>query len=108
MAYYGDDLDGDCQYLLEFDDASRLDPYSHEKQAGAGAALYVWEAYDETWSQIAVISTYLGDATSNQAEYSALILGLEAAYDAGVRNIQVTGDSNLVVKQVQGRWQRRS
>ena len=25
---------------------------------------------------------------------------MQAAYDAGVRNIQVTGDSNLVVKQV--------
>ena len=30
--------------------------------------------------QIAVISTYLGDATSNQAEYSALILGLEVCF----------------------------
>ena len=33
----------------------------------------------DTPLQIAVISTYLGHATCNQAEYSALILGLEVS-----------------------------
>ncbi|DBB00263.1 TPA: Ribonuclease HI [Trebouxia sp. C0004] len=54
----------------------------------------------DTPLQIVIISTCLCGATCNQAEYSALILGLEAACDAGLRIMQVRGDSNLVVKQV--------
>ncbi|KAK9809700.1 hypothetical protein WJX73_006882 [Symbiochloris irregularis] len=40
--------------------------------------------------------------TSNQAEYAALILGLEACLDAGVTDIKVYGDNDMVAKQVAG------
>ena len=46
----------------------------------------------------------LGERTNNQAEYAALILGLEAsrAYTAGV--VSVGSDSNLLVQQMKGAW----
>ncbi len=46
----------------------------------------------------------IGRATNNQAEYDALIHGLEAAADHGYDELDVRGDSELVVKQVRGEW----
>jgi ribonuclease HI len=46
----------------------------------------------------------IGRATNNQAEYEALVAGLEAASDAGFDEVVIRGDSQLVVKQVRGEW----
>ncbi|KAL2240909.1 UNVERIFIED_CONTAM: hypothetical protein Sindi_0732100 [Sesamum indicum] len=45
--------------------------------------------------------------TNNEAEYEALILGLELAYEAGARNLEVFMDSQLVVKQIEGTYEIR-
>ncbi len=47
---------------------------------------------------------WLGRMTNNQAEYRALILGLEAALERGAREIKAFGDSELIVKQVLGQY----
>jgi ribonuclease HI len=44
----------------------------------------------------------IGKATDNVAEYRALLLGLERASERGAREVEVVGDSELVVRQVQG------
>ncbi len=44
----------------------------------------------------------LGDATNNVAEYRALLLGLRWARELGVTDVEVVGDSELIVKQVRG------
>ncbi|SEH15264.1 ribonuclease HI [Natronorubrum sediminis] len=46
----------------------------------------------------------IGTATNNQAEYEALIEGLEAAREYGYDEIHVRGDSELIVKQVRGEY----
>ncbi|EMA62350.1 ribonuclease HI [Halorubrum kocurii] len=46
----------------------------------------------------------IGRATNNQAEYAALIRALEAADEYGFDEIDVRGDSQLIVKQVRGEW----
>jgi ribonuclease HI len=46
----------------------------------------------------------LGIKTNNQAEYSALILGLEAAASYTRNRLQVGSDSMLLVKQMMGEW----
>ena len=43
-------------------------------------------------------------ATNNEAEYLALILGLEEVHKRGVTKIECFGDSKLVVEQVNGNW----
>jgi ribonuclease HI len=50
--------------------------------------------------KIAKLREGLGNATNNVAEYRALLLGLKYALEKGYKNIQVQGDSNLVVKMV--------
>ncbi|MFC4356830.1 ribonuclease HI [Halobium salinum] len=46
----------------------------------------------------------VGRTTNNQAEYEALIRALEAARDYGLDEVDVRGDSQLIVKQVRGEW----
>jgi ribonuclease HI len=43
-----------------------------------------------------------GRCTNNQAEYIGLIHGMAAALKAGVKNITVFGDSELVIRQMTG------
>lgn len=45
---------------------------------------------------------YLGITTNNQAEYQALIRGLERAGELGIRELDVFMDSELIVKQLNG------
>lgn len=51
---------------------------------------------------------YLGQATNNQAEYRALLLGLALAQAAGVTDLEILLDSELVVRQLTGRYAVRS
>ena len=46
-------------------------------------------------------------ATNNESQYEALIAGLTLAHKMGVENIQVFGDSQLIIKQVQGEYQAK-
>jgi ribonuclease HI len=44
----------------------------------------------------------IGEATNNVAEYRALLLGLARARALGAAEVELVGDSELVVRQVQG------
>ena len=46
----------------------------------------------------------IGEATNNVAEYRALLLGLERARTRGAREVELIGDSELVVRQVRGEY----
>ncbi|RVW71025.1 Retrovirus-related Pol polyprotein from transposon 297 [Vitis vinifera] len=46
-------------------------------------------------------------ATNNIVEYEACILGLETALELGIGQMEVFGDSNLVLRQIQGEWKTR-
>jgi ribonuclease HI len=46
----------------------------------------------------------IGTATNNVAEYRALLLGIERARALGAREIELIGDSELVVRQVKGEY----
>jgi ribonuclease HI len=67
--------------------------------AGAGAVLY-----DASGTVVAEISRYLGQTTNNQAEYQALILGLEKAVELGAETVACYLDSELIVKQLNGQY----
>jgi ribonuclease HI len=47
----------------------------------------------------------IGEATNNVAEYRALLLALERAQALGYTDIEVFSDSELLVRQLQGRYQ---
>src|SRR5947209_7734103 len=47
---------------------------------------------------------YLGIATNNFAEYQALIKALEQARELGATDLQINMDSELIVRQMQGKY----
>ena len=54
-----------------------------------------------------VLSMAKGHGTNNQAEYHAAILGLRHALAAGATDIVLTGDSQLILRQLKGEYQVR-
>ncbi len=46
----------------------------------------------------------IGEATNNVAEYRALLRGIELAAEHGASELDLVGDSELVVRQVEGRY----
>jgi ribonuclease HI len=69
---------------------------------GPAAAAYVLEAEDGT--VLEARGEAIGVATNNVAEYSALVAGLQAAAAAGVDELEVVSDSELLVKQMRGEY----
>jgi ribonuclease H / adenosylcobalamin/alpha-ribazole phosphatase len=82
--------------VIEADGGSRGNP----GLSGAGAVVL-----DESGKVLREISEALGVATNNFAEYTALVLALEAAFEIDPNaEILVRMDSKLVVEQMSGRW----
>ncbi len=53
---------------------------------------------------ITSISQPIGRATNNQAEYRAAIAALEKAIELGAKQVDIKLDSQLVVRQISGRY----
>ena len=69
---------------------------------GPAAYGYVLEAEDGT--VLAAHGEAIGVATNNVAEYRALLAGLERAAEAGIDELAVVSDSELLVKQMRGEY----
>jgi ribonuclease HI len=69
---------------------------------GPAAYAFVLEAEDGT--VLDARGEAIGIATNNVAEYSALVAGLERAIEAGVGELEVVSDSELMVKQMRGEY----
>ena len=69
---------------------------------GPAAYGFVLEAEDGT--VLDARGEAIGIATNNVAEYSALVAGLERAVEAGVDELEVVSDSELLVKQMRGEY----
>jgi ribonuclease HI len=69
---------------------------------GPAAFAYVLEAEDGT--VLDARGEAIGVATNNVAEYSALVAGLRRAEAAGVTELEVRSDSELMVKQMRGEY----
>jgi ribonuclease HI len=82
-------------WTLFTDGASRGNP----GPAGAGAALFDTEGHE-----LAARSLALGHCTNNAAEYRALLLGLQTALELGCARLDIRLDSELIVRQLQGRY----
>jgi ribonuclease HI len=67
----------------------------------AAIAAVVSDAGSEVVDSVAEV---IGRATNNVAEYRALILGIERATALGATELEIVGDSELVVKQVRGEY----
>ena len=90
---------GEGFWLLRCDGASRGNP----GPAGAGMVLF-----DPQGRLQANQGRYLGETTNNVAEYQALLLGLEEARKIEVQKLRIFADSELMVKQLTGRYRVKS
>ncbi|XP_073120899.1 uncharacterized protein [Henckelia pumila] len=79
-------------WILKFDGSST------EGTAGAGIVII-----SPTGIKTA-LSFNLDPCTNNQAEYEALVIGLEVLKDLREKNVQVIGDSQLILRQVAGEY----
>jgi ribonuclease HI len=69
---------------------------------GPAAFAFVLEAEDGT--VVDARGEAIGVATNNVAEYAALVAGLERAVEAGIDELEVVSDSELLVKQMRGEY----
>lgn len=88
------------KYLIQADGGARGNP----GPAGSGAV--VW---DETKKVVGEVSLFLGHASNNVAEYTAIVSALELLLaelgnDAKTADVAVEMDSKLVVEQMRGAW----
>ncbi|HZP26798.1 MAG TPA: ribonuclease HI family protein [Dehalococcoidia bacterium] len=88
----------DRTWTVYADGASRGNP----GRAAIGSAVY-----DESGRLVEEISQAIGFATNNVAEYRSAIAGLEAARRRGAGAVELRMDSELVVRQLQGRYRVR-
>jgi len=87
-------LSSDDLVELYIDGAADL----HSKTSGIGGVFF------QNGNEIDSFSEFLGDATNNEAEYNALIRGLQVAKELNISNICIYADSLLVVNQVNGEF----
>jgi len=71
--------------------------------AGYGAVIQ-----DDQGTILAELSEFLGMRTNNFAEYSGLLGCLQWALDHGHKRLRVVSDSELMVKQIQGKYKVNS
>lgn len=69
-----------------------------------GPAAYGAVIEDPHGRIVARLSEYLGRQTNNYAEYQGLLAVLAWAAERGVRNLRVISDSELMVRQMSGRY----
>ena len=83
---------------VEFDGGSRGNP----GPAGIGIVL---RAQDGT--PLLTLGRFIGRATNNVAEYQALIIALQKAQELGAKKLLIRGDSELIIKQMNGEYRVR-
>ena len=71
--------------------------------AGAGAVLV-----EPSGQVVDKLGKFLGHQTNNYAEYMGLLLGLRRASELKVREVEVFADSELMIRQLGGRYQVKS
>ena len=86
-------------YTLQFDGACRGNP----GLCGAGYVIYKDDEILERHSKFVSKKN-----TNNFAEYSALLFGIERVVELGIKDINVEGDSQLAINQLNGIYSIRS
>ena len=81
--------------ILYADGGSRGNP------GPAASGAYLTDSED---NPVARVYKYIGETTNNVAEYSSLIFGLKEAIRRGAKSILIRMDSQLVVRQIEGKY----
>ena len=88
-----------ARFRAAFDGGSRGNP---------GPAAWGVAILDENGECTDGHSGFVGRATNNVAEYRGLLAALELAGDHGADEVEILADSELIVRQIEGRYRVRS
>lgn len=80
----------------------RTDGGSRGNPGPSGIGVVIENA--DTQEVVETHAKFLGKMTNNQAEYKAVILGLERAVALGAKQVEVVADSELLIKQARGEY----
>ena len=72
-----------------------------------GPAAWAVAVLDEAGNYVEGHAGALGHATNNVAEYRGLIEALKLAAERGAEDVEIRADSELIVRQMQGRYRVR-
>lgn len=72
-----------------------------------GPAAIAYVIHDASGEEVISASAPIGRATNNVAEYRALLAALEHCARLGARVVRVRSDSQLIIRQMQGRYKVR-
>jgi ribonuclease HI len=86
-------------FSLYFDGASRGNP---------GPSSLGGVIYDSSEEEKINYKKAIGIATNNYAEYQALLVGIKVCIKYDIKEVNVYGDSKLVIEQVKGNWKVKS
>lgn len=87
------------KYIIHVDGASRGNP---------GEASYGFVILNSSGKVIYQESGYIGRATNNVAEYTALVRALEFAVQKRIKQVEIRSDSQLLVRQLAGLYKIKS
>jgi ribonuclease HI len=59
---------------------------------------------DADGAVVEAVGETIGKTTNNVAEYQALLRGIELAAASGASEVELVGDSELIVRQIEGRY----
>lgn len=93
--FSGKPVEGSFEAIASIDGGARGNP---------GPAAYGVVVRNARGDVLAELSDYLGLQTNNFAEYSGLLAALEYAAQARYQSFKVLSDSELLVRQMQGRY----
>lgn len=88
--------ESDVNLILYVDGASDIE----NGRAGIGGIFYLAGKSNDEKKELYSFSEYIGKATNNEAEYRALMRGLEFGKQLNGRDISIFSDSELLVKQM--------
>jgi len=86
-------------HIANIDGASRGNP---------GPAAYAVVMRDPNGNVVLELGKRLGRDTNNVAEYYALLAALDYALSSGIKALRIRSDSELLVRQMQGRYKVKS
>lgn len=81
-----------------------IDGSSHGNPGPAGVGIVI----HQNSRPVKNIHKYIGEATNNVAEYTALIYSLQEALILGIKDLVIKSDSELLVNQLKGSYKVRN
>jgi len=72
-----------------------------------GPAAIAYAIFDSSGSLVEKGARFVGEKTNNEAEYEALLWGLQKVTEMGCVAVRVVTDSELVARQINGQYRTR-